>query len=244
MTKKIGDIMKVILLTYLLFIFGSSFIFGSAEKQGKENNNNPQLTSTEIFEIAEHQVYCEQIVPRKCLYIKRKGDNTFKPLWDEIENFKYIDGYRYKLKVEVEKINQPAKDTSGFKYYLKEIISREKIVQKNNLAHLYLSKWFLKSIDGNSIKNGKPFIVFNKDEGTFYGNTGCNSIGGSYKIENENLKVFNLRQSKRACPDMREVESPFIKYLTNGYIIKVEVDRLYLINNGMVILDFQSNWAE
>lgn len=241
--KKI--LLNQIVLIFVLFLTACNI---NASKNQNINVNKEQTVNTnnkkiETVEVAEHQVFCEQLVPRKCLFVKREGKKQFRALWDHIENFKYVPGYFYVLKVEVEKIPRPPKDTSGFRYYLKEIVSREK-ADSNVNENLYLSKWYLTHIKGKEIAGVKPFIVFQLEKEGFYGNTGCNSMSGKYKFENNSISFSRVRQTKRTCPNMQTVESPFTSILGEENEIKVESDRLYFKKNGIVILEFKSNWAE
>ncbi len=230
--------MRNVLLKSLLFL--SLILIGvlgiNASSEIVENK-------IKVFEIAEHQAFCAEIVPRKCLYVKREGKKQYQALWDEIENFKYIPGYKYVLRVEVENIQDPPKDTSGYKYYLKEIISRIKVTP-DVFEDLYISKWYMTHIEGEKIAGGKPFIVFEKEGSRFYGDTSCNSMNGNYKFDGSKIEFSNIRQTKRACQYLQTVESPFTSIISNKNEISVEYDRLYFKNNGVVILEFKSNWED
>jgi heat shock protein HslJ len=217
-------------------------VFGIISINAKSDQNSAKQNKIELFEVAETQVFCEQMVPRKCLSVKREKSENFEALYDEIENFKFISGYKYVLRVAIEKIEYPPKDTSGYKYYLKEIISRKKVEKIDQYAELYLSKWFLTSIKGKVVEDGKPYLIFDKNEKGFYGNSGCNSLKGQFKIDGNSFGVSKIIQTKRACQIMQTVEIPFILNLSEANQIKVEIDRLYLLRDGVVLLEFRSNW--
>jgi heat shock protein HslJ len=232
-------------LILFLLSFCLSSIYGSStfpESRVQNSLKKQDGLKTEIFEIAPIPVFCEQIVPRKCLFVKREGESKFRALWDTIENFDFIEGYKYLLKVEIEKINYPPKDTSGFKYYLKEIIKREKVELSDSQFFLPQSKWFLTSIGGEQIPAGKPFLVFNPEENTFFGNTGCNSMSGQFQLENDRISFSKINQTKRACPNMKSVERPFTAILSKENRIKIEIDRICFYQNEKMVLEFKSNW--
>ena len=217
--------------------------------QGNEKNTSStekvetsQKKKVEVFEVAETQAFCEQMAPRKCLQVKRENKKKHQLFYDRIENFRFISGYRYVLKVEVEKMKFAPKDTSGYKYYLKEIVKREKVKNPDKNANLYLSKWLLTHINGEKIEKNRAFVVFNKTKGSFYGNSGCNSMSGKFKLVKDVFSVSGIRLTRRACPGMQNVESPFTSNLNSADKIKAEIDRLYFYKNNKVVLEFKSNW--
>ncbi len=228
----------------LIFTLTACNLNASDNQNNNLNTNSKEVenSSIEIMEVAEHQVFCEQMVPRKCLYVKREGKKGFRALWDNIENFEYISGYKYKLRVEVQRNPRPAKDTSGFKYFLKEIVSREK-VEVDKVSNLYLSKWYLTHIKGKKVENAKPYLVFKKSDKGFYGRTGCNSLSGQYLLDGNSIELSRMRMTKRACPNMQNIETSFTQKLKEADEIEAQKDRLYFKNNGVVLLEFKSNWS-
>ena len=228
------------LLTLLLIV-----LVGSCSTQA--NDPKPEIAGSndgvvETVEILDTLAFCEQLVPRKCLQIKREGKARFTTLYDEIENFKFIAGYQYVLKIEVTKVRNPPKDTSGTKYRLIEVVSRTKVENPDPLANLYLSKWKLVTIKGESIQNKRAFLVFRKHKKNIYGNTGCNSIRGEFTLNGNIVGFSRLSQTKRACPDSNTVELPFTGLLGGDLEVEAQIDRLYFKKDGAVVLEFKSNW--
>lgn len=221
----------IFLLSLLLFV-GK----GDLQIQAQDRSTNNKI---ETFKVDSRRSYCSGIVPKYCLQVKRDKSKKFQTMYDEIENFKFIPGYRYILKVEVETVKFPPKDTSGYKYYLKEIVSREKVLENAKHSELFLHKWELIPSNGQKIKGRKPFIIFNKNRSGVGGYSGCNSFGGSLEVNREKIAVSNLIQTKRACADMREVEFPFMANLKRANSYKAEIDRLYLYQNGKLVLEFK-----
>ncbi|GJM33419.1 MAG: hypothetical protein DHS20C18_24200 [Saprospiraceae bacterium] len=58
----------------------------------------------------------------------------------------------------------------------------------------------------------RPWLKFEND-GKINGNTGCNSFGGSYQLQNSELSTTQLFQTEMACMDKMETESHFMQLL-------------------------------
>jgi len=224
------------------FIYTASIIIliGATSAQMFSYGHSPN-NKIEVFEVDAQRAYCSGIVPKHCLQIKRERSKEFRKMYDEIENFRFIPGYRYVLKVEVEKMEAAPKDTSGYKYYLKEIVSRTKVSEDNPDLQLYLHRWELTQINGEDFEGRKPYILFDKNDGSFGGYSGCNSMGGKFEIEGKAILLSNIIQTKRACANMQEVEFPFTRNLQAADSYKAEIDRLYLYKNGKIVLEFKPN---
>jgi len=76
-------------------------------------------------------------------------------------------------------------------------------VSSQDQTHLLQNiKWYLinyneqPSVAGNA----EPFLFFNLDY-TFFGNTGCNEIGGEYTTDLERVSIKNISIGEVACPD-------------------------------------------
>ncbi|MGW8225608.1 MAG: META domain-containing protein [Anaerolineales bacterium] len=76
-------------------------------------------------------------------------------------------------------------------------------VSSQDQTHLLQNiKWYLinyneqPSVAGNA----EPFLFFNLDY-TFFGNTGCNEIGGEYTTDVDQISIKNISVGEVACPD-------------------------------------------
>ena len=236
--RKMGVIMYQVIAT--VFAFGALSACDTGTTPGNENSttSDPQDNNVEIFEVAGQRAYCERQVPKKCLQVKRKKDKDYKLFHDEIENFEFIPGYIYKLEVEVERLKVIPKDTSGYKYYLKQILKREKVENPDPTAILYLHKWILLRMEGKEIKESRPHLIFERNRKSVRGFSGCNRLGGKFEINDESIGFSRMRQTKRACPNMKEVEFPFTSALQNADTFKVETDRLYFYKGEKILLEF------
>ncbi len=219
---------------YQIFIFLFSVLIFSNQNVSAQGN-------VEIIEVLENRAFCETVAPQKCLQVKRENQKEFSLFYDEIENFEFIAGYRYFLKVEVEKMSVIPRDTSGFKYYLKEIIKREKVLNQNPSDKLNSDKWILRAINGKLVESDKPYVLFDLREKTVSGFLGCNRFSGQFETSDDSIKFSKLISTKRACGDLQSIETPFSKNLGEAEKFKVETDRLYLYKNGVVILEFRAS---
>ncbi|MCL1850534.1 MAG: META domain-containing protein [Bacteroidetes bacterium] len=107
---------------------------------------------------------------------------------------------------------------------------------------LHNTKWVLKEVFETPVFRNPDtaFIVF-YDNFTFSGNLGCNTFFGEYSYRKKRMKLDYLGATKKLCTNMN-VEEQFlkaIKYDITHYII--EKNKLYLLNNLVVICKFESN---
>jgi heat shock protein HslJ len=229
---------------FLLFSVFILIVSGTAPADARNRFERSPEIVTETFEVGDQRVYCEGVVPKKCLLVKRKDQVDFFRFYDEIENFTFEPGYRYTLEVDVEKIPEPPKDTSGYKYTLKEVVKREQTDIQPEAANLFRSKWILTKINGAEIETERAFLVFNKTVDSFYGNTGCNSMSGQYELRDDTIRIGDVSQTKRACPEMQSVESPFMSIAAEKNRLQVTSDKLLFLKDGVAVLEFRSNWNE
>ena len=86
--------------------------------------------------IADTMVNCTSVAAQKCLQIKENEKDNWSNLFTNIEGFDFEEGYSYKLKVEVTKIENPPADASSEKYVLLEILKKTKTpVKKTKIKY-------------------------------------------------------------------------------------------------------------
>lgn len=71
---------------------------------------------------------------------KMIGSNRWSLFYDEIEGFKYEEGYRYDLKVRIEKVANPIADASDKKYILLKVVAKERVKESPSIMLSSLSK--------------------------------------------------------------------------------------------------------
>ena len=91
--------------------------------------------------------------------------------------------------------------------------------------------WALETINGESfvmddqVRNYPVIEIYTK-ENRIHGNTGCNTINGTIKIENNKIKFSKLIATKMACPGDLEYRLLSAFEVIDNY--KIESLRLYL----------------
>lgn len=78
------------------------------------------------------------------------------------------------------------------------------------------TKWKLVKLKGKDITDSEAFISFATDENKVFGDAGCNTFTGSFKVENgSQLKLSNVAATLRACPDMT-IEDQFMEVINTA----------------------------
>ncbi|AKX51338.1 hypothetical protein AKN92_07410 [Thiopseudomonas alkaliphila] len=85
-----------------------------------------QKSDQEVFYVKENLVDCVGVAPMKCMQVKRDTSEEWSYFYSQIIGFKYEPGYRYKLKVQVEDVENPPADASSKRYTLISIIEKVK----------------------------------------------------------------------------------------------------------------------
>ncbi|QQS41903.1 MAG: META domain-containing protein [Acidobacteriota bacterium] len=216
-------------ILFLLFAFAG--LYPCQEALGQ--------VTTEVVEVGHYRQFCEAVVPKKCLVIKREDGTEFRAVQDEIENFDFIPGYHYLLRVEIEKVAAPPKDTSGWIYRLKEIVGRTEVRNAGHAIDLYGSKWRLVRMNDEPVKEASgAWVAFDGARGRIYGYGGCNSFNGGFAIEDQQFSAPKLVSTKRACLIDWGVEDGFLKALARGGEIEVRSDSLLIRSGDVEILKF------
>ena len=76
-----------------------------------------------------------------------------------------------------------------------------------------------------------------KDDGTVTGNSGCNGLGGNYKVEGDQVTFDQITSTLMACDDARMAQEDVVhQVLTDTASFKIEGNTLTLTNNDMVLV--------
>ncbi len=79
-------------------------------------------------------------------------------------------------------------------------------------------------------------LTFNNDA-TVTGNSGCNGLGGGYKIEGDQIMFDQITSTLMACDDPRMAQEDAVhQVLTDTATFKIEGNTLTLTNNDMVLV--------
>ncbi len=166
---------------------------------------------------------CFKIDPSDTLNIDQLNKVTKTVL---INNFKFEEGYYYKLKVEKK---------SNYQYnFISEI-------ERKSAQQMFLTgKWKLIEINNKLLSElttnkflKTPIIDFNIIENSFRGNDGCNQIGGKiFNINSNTIQFKDIFNTKMLCADMT------ITNLFHNNIYEIEN---YKVLNGILILFNKEN---
>jgi heat shock protein HslJ len=95
--------------------------------------------------------------------------------------------------------------------------------------------WIFSSSSEKQMKpipeNQIPKLIFDEENKTATGFTGCNNFKATYACEDENFAFINLISTQKACDNM-QVELFIRPFLTQVGYYKIEQDKLYLVNKS------------
>jgi heat shock protein HslJ len=102
--------------------------------------------------------------------------------------------------------------------------------------------WALESIEDEKIiidetvKNLPVLEIYIKEE-RVHGNTSCNTINGKIKVDESEIKFYDMVTTEIACPG--NLEQRFLSALDTVTNYKIEKMRLYLFDNNKETLVFK-----
>ncbi len=199
-------------------------------------------SKTQILVIAERMADCTGVAPMKCLQVKRPQDEKWTLFYGVIENFQYIAGYTYVVRVAVDTVKNPPSDSSSKKYRLKKILSREKTsgdqMPTQTTSNIFANAWQLTRIEGKEINTTKAYIEFNEKDARFGGNTGCNRMSGSFTKTDSSIKFSQIISTKMFCQDTSEIENAFTRNLEEAARFEIKNGKLYLFADETAVLEF------
>ena len=83
-----------------------------------------QSQETKTLYIEDHLVDCIGVAPQKCMLVRESADEPWGNFYGRIEGFDYEEGFKYEIRVEVFRIDNPPADASSLRYVLKEVVSK------------------------------------------------------------------------------------------------------------------------
>lgn len=120
--------------------------------------------------------------------------------------------------------------------YKEEIRKSYQLKQDMSKPAFVTRYWKLSEINGEPVKQPEfslqtAYLFFEMDDMRVSGNTGCNSLGGDYKLEGTNsLKLVNMITTKKACVDI-PWETDYLKALRSVDHYKLDEKRLMLYSD-------------
>lgn len=102
------------------------------------------------------------------------------------------------------------------------------------------TSWRLASLEGRAPLSGVE-ITTAFDEGSVHGSSGCNSFGGSYRVNGDEIEITELQSTLMACaiPEgAMDQEQEFLSLLSTSDSYQVADGHLRLIHAGRISLEF------
>lgn len=118
------------------------------------------------------------------------------------------------------------------------------LLDKNNVELMRLrhqnfdflnGSWIVKSIEDQPQDNPEMKLVFDIQEQSLHGNTGCNIINGSIETNMGSENAISFQQiisTQRACPDVKGETSLLVALEDATYIEPIDANTVKLLNNN------------
>jgi len=103
-------------------------------------------------------------------------------------------------------------------------------------------RWKLTEVNGVEVTRGHAFLQLEANTNKYSGSSGCNFIGGEYKIEGTHIRFTLGFITRRACLDneMQKLETEFTKVFYEVTDFKVEEEVLRLYKGDQLVLVFKA----
>ncbi|OOG71918.1 DUF4377 domain-containing protein [Algoriphagus sp. A40] len=221
---------------FILLLSLAAMAASSCEKEAE--------SQTEIWWINSAKVDCTGVGPMTCFQIQKTEEiesGKWELFYNQITGFEYEPGFIYQVEVGVSQKQElvPA-DASTLSYELVNLISKSpdpKLALANTwkLVHVGSIK------DPKSQKGEALTFELNGSQGTYFGNTDCNSIRGAFSVEKKGeIKFGPGASTMMACPSM-EVEMEVKKVLELIRKFEIENNVLYLRDeSGQVLMSLRA----
>lgn len=233
--------MKLLILLFSLAVFGSS----SCQKEDQ--------IQTEIWWINSAKVDCMGVGPMTCFQIQKNKEiesGKWELFYEDIEGFQYQPGFVYQVKVNIsQKSNPTPADASTLSFRLVEVLQKKtdsslSLTNIWKILHVggFKNPSSVSNLGSLTLENRNPFVFqFDGAQSTYFGDTGCNTIRGSFTLSGDKGINFEKGTSTmKACPDM-EVELEIQKVLPRIRAYEIENGRLYLRDeSGQILMSFQA----
>lgn len=202
-----------------LAIIGSVILFFSCS-----------TNTDKIILVASTQANCTGVAPQKCLQIKEIGQTDWSFLYQAIEGFDYVEGFYYKLKVEVSEVENPEADASSLHYKLIEIIEKSKTP-----FNLDQGSWMVTRLKDKDSFGRNPMIKIDLSQQEINGNTSCNRFSAKIVVNANRVDISELSSTDMLCGNI-DVETAFLEALASVASYTIKDDRLQLLDKNQELL--------
>lgn len=103
------------------------------------------------------------------------------------------------------------------------------------IANLEADNWKLIEFQGQAVPTDKAVtLTFDPEKKMIYGQAPCNNFFAGYSLfkdADHNIEISNAGATRKFCPDT-EIEDGFTRELSNIKRLKIEGERLLMLNAG------------
>lgn len=176
--------------------------------------------------------------------MKNSPNGIWQNYYNDIEGFKYEEGYEYEILVNKKVIENPPADGPSFVYKLVNVVKKTPtmVISQNYREMLDQKEFYLKRIRvDNKLKNftdgQNVYMKFNLNDNIVTGMDGCNSYSGNVIINKDSISFSNFALSRMFCEEVK-VDKIFHQLIgkVNRYWISGSILKLY--NGKKTLLEF------
>ena len=192
---------------------------------------------------------CVGVGPIKCMQVRYSEDEEWQNFFNHIDGFEYVEGWTYKLRVNITEVENPPADASALNYELIDVELKLKDPTQHQYAarpDLYTKQWRLRAYieDGQMTRLGVDQHVtleVERNTNKVSGTAGCNNYFGQAKVSASEFSVSGIGSTKKMCSDpaIMEVEKAYLELLEK--VVAVQPDRsivLTLVTSDSVEMRF------
>ena len=196
------------------------------------------------FYVANHKASCTGLTSQMCYLMKNSPNGIWQNYYNDIEGFKYEEGYEYEILVNKKVIENPPADGPSFVYKLVNVVKKTPtmVISQNYREMLDQKEFYLKRIRvDNKLKNftdgQNVYMKFNLNDNIVTGMDGCNSYSGNVIINKDSISFSNFALSRMFCEEVK-VDKIFHQLIgkVNRYWISGSILKLY--NGKKTLLEF------
>lgn len=135
-----------------------------------------------------------------------------------------------------------ATDIAGFKFDAEKVTATDVSVEfaADDSADFFGKDWKLLKIEGKAAETDKAFIKFDQKNGSMGGSGSCNFIGAKFAKNANEIKFTDISTTVMACRKGMADEYNFLENLKRVNEYKIEDGKLLLLENDVVVLEFES----
>lgn len=156
--------------------------------------NYANTNKTKVWKISDQKVACTSGGAKECLLVKKGCLKGWEPFTGVIENFNYISGNQYKIKVVENAVQNSASLVS-----ILQTKNVSKLNANNSLTTLLSNKLQIVKVNGKKVNSEKAFMSINVAENTVFGNGGCNGFNGDVSLNGSKITFKEFRTTMMAC---------------------------------------------